>query len=92
MQSAKEQQKQFEATQGNTLSPNPQEPGGNKRPSMYIGGVCKKMKVEITPPNYMITNDNGEMTAQMVHDYLTKEFDNVAHHRDRIQEEMAYMR
>jgi hypothetical protein len=50
------------------------------------------MKVQRTPPEYTITKDDGEMIARMVQDYLSEDFDNVAHHRDRIQEEMTDMR
>jgi DNA-binding protein YbaB len=91
MQSAKEQQKQSEVAQGTTKSTNPQEPSGNKRPSMHIGGVRKKMKVQITPPEYTIMDNDGEMIARMVQNCLAEYFDNVVHHRDRIQEEMENM-
>ena len=37
-------------------------------------------------------NDDGEMIAQMVQDCLDEDFDNAVHHRDRIQEELAYIR
>jgi len=50
------------------------------------------MKAQRTPPNYTITEDGGELIAWMVQDCLSEDFDNVAHHRDRIQEEMADMR
>jgi hypothetical protein len=63
MQLAQVQQKQSEAAQGTTPSPNPQEPGGKKRTTTQIGGAHKKMKVKRTPPEYMITDDNGEMIA-----------------------------
>jgi hypothetical protein len=59
-QLAKEQQKQVEAMQGTTPSPNPQEPGLSKRPTTQTGGVCKKMKVQRTPPEYTITEDDAE--------------------------------
>jgi hypothetical protein len=49
------------------------------------------MKAQRTPPEYTITNDDGEMIARMVQDCLTEDFDNVVHHRDRIQEELADM-
>jgi hypothetical protein len=50
------------------------------------------MKAQRTLPEYMITNDDGEMIARMVSYCLAEEFDNVAHHRDRIQEELEDIR
>jgi hypothetical protein len=57
-----------------------------------MGGACKKMKVHRTPPEYTITEDDAEMIAQMVQDRTSEDFENVVHHRDRIQEELADMR
>jgi hypothetical protein len=50
------------------------------------------MKAQRTPPEYTITDDDGEMIARMVQDCLAEDFDHVVHHRDRIQEELADMR
>jgi hypothetical protein len=50
------------------------------------------MKAQRTPPEYTITEDDGEMIARMVQDCIAEDFDNVAHHRDRIQEELEDMR
>jgi uncharacterized coiled-coil DUF342 family protein len=50
------------------------------------------MKVHRTPPEYTITEDDAEMIAQMVQDRTSEDFENVVHHRDRIQEELADMR
>jgi hypothetical protein len=50
------------------------------------------MKAQRTPLEYMITYDNGEMIARMVQDCLAEDFDHAAHHRDRIQQELADMR
>ena len=85
------QQKQAEAAQGTAPSPNSKKPGGNKRPTMQIVGARKKSKAQRTPPDYTITYDDGEMIAQMVHDSLSKDFDHVAHHRNRIEEQLEDM-
>jgi hypothetical protein len=50
MKPTKEQQKQAEPTQETETSTNPQEPWGNRRPTMQIGGVHKKNKAQRTPP------------------------------------------
>jgi hypothetical protein len=50
------------------------------------------MKAQRTPPKYTITEDDAEMIAQMVRDYISKDFDNVAHHMDIIQEKLEKMR
>jgi hypothetical protein len=50
------------------------------------------MKEQRTPLEYKITEDNEETIARMVQDCLAEDFDNVAHHRDRIQEKLADMR
>jgi hypothetical protein len=92
MQSAQEQQKQAKEAQGTTPSPNPQEPGLNKRPTTHMGGARKKMKAQRTPPDYMIMEDDADMIAQMVQDRTAEDFENVVRHRDRIQEELADMR
>jgi hypothetical protein len=50
------------------------------------------MKAQRTPLEYTIsTDDDGEIIAQMVQDCLAEDFDHVAHHKDRIQEELANM-
>jgi hypothetical protein len=54
--------------------------------------MCKKSKAQRTPPKYTIMDDDGEMIDQMVQDCLAEDFDNVAHHKDRIQEELVDMR
>jgi hypothetical protein len=58
---------------------------------MQTGGAHKKMKAQRTPPEYMITDDDREIIAQTVQDFLSKYFDHAAHHRDMIQEELADM-
>jgi hypothetical protein len=40
----------------------------------------------------MITEDDAEMIAQMVQDRTSEDFENVVHHRDKIQEDLADMR
>jgi hypothetical protein len=87
----KEQQKQAEGVQETATSPNPQEAGKNKRLAMQIGGTHKKSKAQRTLPEYMITDDDGEMIARMVQDCLSEDFDHVAHHRDRIEEKLVDM-
>jgi hypothetical protein len=91
-QLAKEQQQQVEPTQETEARPNPQEAGENKRPATQIGGTHKKSKAQRTPPEYTITDDDGEMIARMVQDCLSEDFDHVAHHRDRIEEKLVDMR
>jgi hypothetical protein len=86
------QQKQAEAAEGTAPSPNSQEPGWNKRLATQIGGEYKKMKVQRTPPDYTITEDDAEMISRMVQDCIAEDFDNVVHHRDKIEEEMEDMR
>jgi hypothetical protein len=49
------------------------------------------MKAQRTPPDYMITEDDAEMIAQMVQDHTSEDFENVVCHRDRIQEELEDM-
>jgi hypothetical protein len=48
---------------GTTQGPTPKEPGLTKRPTTHTGGACKNMKAHITPPEYMITEDDVEMVA-----------------------------
>jgi hypothetical protein len=35
--------------------------------------------------------DDGEMIAKMVHDFLAEDFGHAAHHRDKLQKELAGM-
>jgi hypothetical protein len=86
------QEKQTETTQGTTSSATQQEQGQTKRPVIQMGGACKKAKAHRMPPEYMITEDDADMVAQMVQDRTVEDFDNVECQRDRIEEEMAYMR
>jgi hypothetical protein len=58
---------------------------------MQIGGAHKKMKAQRMPPEYTITEDDGEMIARMVQDYIAEDFDHDTHHKDRIQEEIKEM-
>jgi hypothetical protein len=44
------------------------------------------------PLEYMIMKDDVEMVAQVVQDRTFEDFENVARQRDRIVEELAYMR
>jgi hypothetical protein len=39
----------------------------------------------------MITEDDGEMIARMVQDFLVEDFDHTTHHRDKLQKEMEEM-
>jgi len=57
-----------------------------------MGGACNKMKVQRTPTEYMITEDDVDMIAQMVQDCISKDFYNVSHHKDMIQEDLVGMR
>jgi hypothetical protein len=59
---------------------------------MQTGGAFKKMKAQRTPPDYTIMEDDGGMIARLVQDCLSEDFDHAAHHRDRIQQELADMR
>ena len=40
----------------------------------------------------MITNDDEEMIARMVKDWIFEDFNHVAHHRDRIEHKLVDMR
>jgi hypothetical protein len=53
-----------------------------------MGGMHKNVKVQRTPPDYTITEDDAYMIARMVQDCISKDFYNVVHHRDIIQEEL----
>jgi hypothetical protein len=44
---------------------------------MQPGGMRKKSKAQRTPLEYTITDDDGEMIAQMVQDCLSEDFDHV---------------
>jgi transcription initiation factor IIF auxiliary subunit len=77
--------------QGTTPSPNPQEPGLNKIPTTQMRDARKNMKAWRTPLKYTITEDDLEMIAQMVQDHTSKYFENVVHHRERIQEDLVDM-
>jgi hypothetical protein len=44
------------------------------------------------PPEYTITEDDADMVAQMVQDHTVEDFDNVECQRDKIEEDLAYMR
>jgi hypothetical protein len=35
--------------------------------------------------------EDGEMIARMVQDYLVEDFDHAAHHRDKLQKELTEM-
>jgi hypothetical protein len=61
-------------------------------PTIHIRGARKKMNMQRTPLEYTITKDDAEMIARMVQDCITEYFDNVVHHKDMIQEELADMR
>jgi hypothetical protein len=86
------QEKQIETAQGTTSSVTQQEKGQTKRPVIQMGGARKKSKAHRTPPEYTITEDDADMVAQMVQDRIVEEFDNAQHQRDRIEEDLAYMR
>jgi hypothetical protein len=47
------------------------------------------MKAQRPPPNYTIMEDDGEMIARMVQDFLARDFDHAAHHRDKLQKELT---
>jgi hypothetical protein len=80
-----------EGAQETTSNPITQEPGGAKRPTIQDVGACKKMKAQRPPPDYTITEDDGEMIARMVQDCLAKYFDHATHHRDKLQKELTEM-
>jgi hypothetical protein len=46
------------------------------------------MKAQRTPLEYTITEDDEKMIAQMIQYHTSKDFENVVHHRDIIQEEL----
>jgi hypothetical protein len=47
--------------------------------------------VQQASSDYTIMEDDGEMIARMVQDFLTEEFDHAAHHMDKLQKELAEM-
>jgi hypothetical protein len=49
------------------------------------------MKAQRPPPEYKITDDDVEMIARMVQDFLSKDFDHAAHHKEKIQKELVEM-
>jgi hypothetical protein len=49
------------------------------------------MKAQRLPPEYTITYDDEEMISQMVQDFLSEDFDHVAHHKDKLQKELTEM-
>jgi hypothetical protein len=55
-------------------------------------GAGKKTKAHRMPPKYMVTEDEVYLVAQMVQDRTMEDFEDGECQRDRIQEEMAYMR
>ena len=57
-----------------------------------MGGARKKSKVHKTPIEYMITEDDADLVVQMVQYHTVEDFDNAQSQRDRIEEELAYMR
>ena len=56
-----------------------------------MGGARNKEKAHKTPPDYMITKDDVDMVAQMIQDHTVEDFDNVAHQRDIIEEELEHI-
>ena len=68
-----------------------QKPEGTKRPIVQETGTWKKSKAQWSPQKYTIIEDDGEMIARMVQDCLTKDFDHAAHHKDKLQKEVAEM-
>jgi hypothetical protein len=53
--------------------------------------VRKKAKAHKMPPEYIITEDDVDMVSQMIPDRTIKDFENVAHQRDIIEEELAHI-
>jgi hypothetical protein len=88
---AKEQQKQAEATRDRNKS-QPTGTRGKQEDNHADRRHAQENKAQRTPPEYTITDDDGEMIARMVQDCLSEDFDHAAHHRDRIQEELEDMR
>jgi hypothetical protein len=82
-----------EAKGARETAPNPitQELGGNKRPATQEGGMHKKSKAQRASPDYRIMEDNEEMIARMVQDFLAKYLDHAADHRDKLQKDLAEM-
>ena len=51
----------------------------------------KKSKEQRASLDYTITEDDGEMIARMVQDFLAEDFDHATHHRDKQQKELVEM-
>jgi hypothetical protein len=65
--------------------------GGAKRPTVQEAGARKKSKAQRPPLEYLITEDDGEMIARMVQDFLAEDFDHAAHHKDKLHKELTEM-
>jgi hypothetical protein len=79
------------ATKETTSSATPKELGQTKRPTTQMGGARKNIKEHKTHPEYMITEDDANMVAQVVQDLIFEDFENAACQRDIIEEDLAYM-
>jgi hypothetical protein len=47
--------------------------------------------VQQASPDYTIMEEDGEMIAKMVQDFLVEDFDHATHHRDKLQKELTEM-
>jgi hypothetical protein len=65
-QPPQEEEKEIETAQGAISSATQQQQGQTKRPIIQTGGVHKKVKAHKIPPEYMITEDDVDLMAQMV--------------------------
>jgi hypothetical protein len=65
-QPTNEQQNPAKGEQETTTNPITQKPGGTKRPAVQETSARKKSKAQRSPPEYTITEDDGEMVARMV--------------------------
>jgi hypothetical protein len=48
-----------------------------------------KSKEKWASTNYIITEDDGEMIARMVQDFLAEDFNHATHHRDKLKKELT---
>jgi hypothetical protein len=82
-QVSQEQKKEIETAHGTTSSATQQEQGQTKMPIIQTG---------VVPLEYMITEDDADLVAQMVQDQTAEDFDEAQRQRDRIQDELTNMR
>jgi hypothetical protein len=51
---------------------------------IHIGGACKKDKVQKTPPEYTIIEDDADLMVKKFHEGEVEDFEDARDQRDRI--------